>query len=174
MNISKLVVVAAFSLCASLANAAPISWTLSGVTFDDGGTASGTFTTDSVGGGLLGFDITTTAGSAQGGFHYDSSSASFYANNYFAPHSFIITRNAPFAEPFLNFIFASSLDTVGTIALITAPGGLTTVSGELSNTSSFTHRFVVAGYASSEVPEPESLALLTLALLGIAATRKRN
>ena len=49
---------------------ANIDYTFSGVTFDDGGTLTGTFTTNNAITSLLDFDITTTAGSTNSGFHY--------------------------------------------------------------------------------------------------------
>jgi hypothetical protein len=61
-------VVAFFALMALPANAVTLNWTLSGVKFDDGGAASGTFSTDSTTGNVLGFNIVTTAGALIPGF----------------------------------------------------------------------------------------------------------
>jgi hypothetical protein len=57
--------------------ASVINRTLEGVTFDDDGTASGTFSTDSSTGRLVSYGITTTAGSTPlgGGMEYDPSIA---------------------------------------------------------------------------------------------------
>ena len=57
---------AAEAVSVSAANA--VVWTLNGVTFDDGGTASGTFTIDQYGYFLNGSaTVTTTAGSTANG-----------------------------------------------------------------------------------------------------------
>src|SRR5689334_13211018 len=62
-----LVLVAA---CASRAQAMPILWSLSDVTFSDGGTASGSFVFDVDTGIITDLDVTTTGGSVLPGHHY--------------------------------------------------------------------------------------------------------
>src|ERR1700739_5028547 len=61
----------------SIASADGISWTLTGVTFDDGGTASGSFNYNAVTNTFSSIDITTTAGSAFGGAIYTTLSGAF-------------------------------------------------------------------------------------------------
>ncbi len=53
--------------------ASTIVWTLDGVTFEDGGTASGTFATDSTTGAVTSFNIVTTFGTTLEGTTYNSS-----------------------------------------------------------------------------------------------------
>ena len=70
----KKLVIGSVALAISVALSAPvqasiIDWTLEGVTFDDGGTASGTFSTNSSTGDIVSYDITTTAGSNSSGRH---------------------------------------------------------------------------------------------------------
>ena len=144
--------------CASIAaHADTIQWTLSGVTFDDGGTASGIFSTDSITGGLLSYDLTTTSGTTRAGFHYDTSDSTFYGDNVFADNSFLITANEPFAHPYLNLAFQNALTGHGVDALVTD------VSYECDNCGA--GRMVTAGVATA-VPEPETYGML-LAGLGL-------
>ena len=51
--------------------AVPVVWTLNGVTFDDGGTASGSFTYDAGTDTYSAISMSTTAGSAKGVASYD-------------------------------------------------------------------------------------------------------
>src|SRR5258707_873160 len=57
------------SLSISVAFASVVTFTLSGVTFDDGGRATGSFTYDSIANSLSNVDI-TTAGGSDPGTHY--------------------------------------------------------------------------------------------------------
>ena len=74
---------------ASIAQAVPITWTFTGVTFDDGGTASGTFVYDPALGKVLSAvtatNITTTAGTTLSGYTY--SQAKLNSFNLGAPSS---------------------------------------------------------------------------------------
>ena len=54
----------------SIAEAAPLQWTLNNVVFSDGGTASGSFTYDASLNAYSAISITTTAGAAFGGWAY--------------------------------------------------------------------------------------------------------
>ncbi|SRR5260370_14498746 len=54
----------------SVASADGITWTLSGVTFDDGGTASGSFVYDAVTNTVSSIDVVTTSGTTFGGSTY--------------------------------------------------------------------------------------------------------
>ena len=83
----KKLLIGSVALAISIAASAPvlasvINWTLEGVTFDDGGTASGTFSTDLSTGDIVSYDITTTTGTAVLGAVYDPSNAPFVANTY--------------------------------------------------------------------------------------------
>ena len=57
-------------LLAGFALAEPVVWTLNGVTFNDGGTASGSFTYDAGTNTFSSINITTTMGSIRGGATY--------------------------------------------------------------------------------------------------------
>ena len=56
----------------SIASADGVTWDLSGVTFSDGGTASGSFVYDAVTNTVSDVDITATARTAFGGARYTS------------------------------------------------------------------------------------------------------
>lgn len=148
------------------ANAATLNWTLSGVTFDDGGTASGTFSTDSNTGGVLSFNVSTTAGSIQtSGFTYNSSTSYLFADNFFSSNSFILVSNA--FDRFVNFRFVNALTAGGTNALV--PGAPTSGSWECSNCGNI--REVTGGFATTlgAVPEPTTWGLLVLGFGAIGA-----
>src|ERR1700759_1753847 len=106
---------AAFS--SAPAHASTIDWMLSGVTFDDGGTASGTFSTDSTSGDVIAFDIVTTPGTTLGGATYDSTAFNIYSSNgIYSPHSFIVTNFN--TDTYVNFEFVDALTGSGTDQLI--------------------------------------------------------
>jgi hypothetical protein len=62
----------ALYLLSLTANAVPVVWHLDGVTFSDGGTASGSFTYDADTNSYSAIAITTTAGSARSGASYNA------------------------------------------------------------------------------------------------------
>src|SRR5258708_19781801 len=57
-------------VCSVFASAAPVVWTLSGVTFSDGGTASGSFIFDADTNTYSSINVTTTPGSVRSGATY--------------------------------------------------------------------------------------------------------
>lgn len=149
------------------AHGATLAWTLSGVTFSDGGTASGTFSTDSTTGQLLSYNIATTAGTILGAFTYDASSSFKYGDNIFGPNSFIITNNSPFAQPYLMLSFVSPLTSGGTNALQAES------SYECMNC--IPYRTVVSGFATTgAVPEPSAWALLILGFGAVGAGMRQR
>src|SRR5215472_12066032 len=116
LTISLLVLPAALVL-SSAAQAGTLTWNLGGVTFNDGGTASGSFTVDSSTGGLLSYNIQTTTTSNMNGFDYDGIGDAFYCNNCFAANSFIIVNSVNFGNPFLQLAFDNPLTNPVTDAL---------------------------------------------------------
>ena len=69
-SVKLLIVVLVLTVAPLSARMAPIVWTLSGVTFSDGGTASGSFTFDANTNTYSAPAITTTAGSVRGAASY--------------------------------------------------------------------------------------------------------
>lgn len=150
------------------AKAVTLIWTLSGVKFDDGGTASGTFATDSTTGDLLTYNIDTTAGSTLGAFHYDPSTSLIFGNNVFTSNSFVVVKTD--STKYINFAFVNPLTTGGIDAF--KLGGFPN-SYECNNCGSV--RNVTAGVATTgAVPEPASWALLVVGfgLVGVATRRR--
>jgi hypothetical protein len=106
--------------CASLANADLITWTFDGE-FDDGGSLFGWFEVDTSSNTLLDWDITTTAGSILSGFNFNTSNSSLFDFNAWGvnPNSFLITRDDPYALPYINLSFTDTFFVAGSIDLDT-------------------------------------------------------
>jgi hypothetical protein len=159
--------------------ASTILWTLDGVTFEDGGTASGTFTTDSTSGAVTSFNIVTTLGSTLGGTTYDSS---LYAanDNFFSPNSFAIAVPGSTVLPYINLAFLNPLTGAGTNPLqvsILLPEN--EVAFECSNYTCAVGRFANAGSAIGVVeaiPESSTWAMMILGFagLGFLAYRRKQ
>jgi hypothetical protein len=156
------------SLMVSTSNAATINWALSGVTFDDGGTASGTFSTDSTSGSVLAFNISTTAGSTLSSFVYDSSTSAL-AENHFSSNSFIL-GNLVTTDRYLNLAFVNPLSTPGFNLLV--------LDGSWECANCIPVKFATAGAVINvaETPLPAAFPLLAtgLAALGLLARRRRK
>ncbi len=171
------------------AAASPIEWTLSGVTFGDGATASGSFLYDADTQSLSDFDVTTTPTPAHDcgpgcililptdlpGHHYLDLNGLFppYPAGGFA----IIDPPSPVTgwtgDLFLALVFASPLsDAGGSIALKATSGeGFCLDAGCAAGSYD---RFVTSGsIVGAAVPEPGTLALLGTGL-GTVIRRRRH
>jgi hypothetical protein len=148
---------------------ADVTWTLSGVTFADGGTATGSFVTNDTG-MLISFDIATTAGSVLRAETFDSAAGgTIFAAN---PADFQIGSDD--TEENLTLTAQS-----GDFSAASSPGPVVFA----SNSSSFESdaglaeaEDLTAGEANGGVPAPEpvSVALLGSGLFGLAAARWRR
>jgi hypothetical protein len=161
---------AAFAMMATLAPAAHaglVDWTLDGVTFSDGGVATGTFTTDDTSGRIQSWDILTTGGSL-------------------APETYDSDLSGPFlgAVQTRGFVVFAN-DGSGQRLIFTAhspflttndPDALNTTSGNSLESLGGTTRLVTAGDVAVVVdaPEPMSIAVLGTGLLGLTVSRHRR
>jgi len=150
----------ALSLLVSEASA-NILYTFSGATFSDGGTLTGTFTTNDADTALLGFDVTTTQGTSLPGFHYTSGSA----NSSSTSLPFILVLNTPPADNDILQVTFSNLTAAGSPITIDPFGSFEQHLG--------VHRDIVAGSVIA-VPEPSMYGMLAagLALSGFIMMRR--
>ncbi|MBM3729187.1 MAG: hypothetical protein FJW40_27660 [Acidobacteria bacterium] len=159
------------ALLASLCPAAPVQWNLSGVTFDDGGTATGFFRYDSDFADYTDIDITTTDGAAFGGARYrwgvfPGSPDGLGA----APR---IVRDST-GEPLLLLLFTLPLDSSEkTIALGLFPAEL--LCDDRFCDSLTTLRSIVSGSVTraAGVPEPATAGLAAGGVLLLCAASRR-
>jgi hypothetical protein len=171
-------------LCgATLASATPMTWQLSGVTFDDGSVASGTLSYDPAVDTLLSYSIAVQDG-ALSAFTYTAANSANSCTR-------IATGNDPATgcntNDAANELFLGASD--GSRALsfylssaLTGAGGAVSLvtSGNFQSyeiDSDYDYRVVTAGSlnsvaAAAGVPEPASLALMGVALAGMFGTSR--
>ena len=167
-----------FVLLSGMASAGPVTWSLINTTFDDGGTASGTFVFNADTNTILNWNLSTTSGSVFGPFQYlpiDSSAGvfngvfSFWSNQTFPDCcGFLQSR-------YLSLSFASPLtNSGGTVAL--TPGHYGVFGGdECLNCNPF--RLITTGSVTAPglgIPEPGVLYLSLLGGLALAGLRERR
>ena len=163
----------------SIASADGIPWVLTGVTFDDGGTASGSFVYDAVTNMYSAINVTTTAGATLAGATYTnlsdiigSSSTGFL----FGPNNSSDLTGASF----LMWLFDAPLTNSGGIVQVSLPPPSDSIEGLCTNSdcSEFTTRTVTGGGVvgtAVATPEPSTFSLMGMglvALLAGAAIRK--
>jgi PEP-CTERM motif len=146
---------------------ADVVYDLSGVTFSDGTTATGTFTTDNTLTSLLTYDITTTNG-AIAGFEYTPATAGSSSTSL---PGIIVLEPADLSH-IIELTFNGGLQLAGAPILI---GDFDSFEQDINNV----HRQVVSGSVvnANSVPEPSSLALggiSALAGLALRATRRKR
>jgi hypothetical protein len=173
MKIKSTAVAIGFLLFAApqLSFASTITWTLSDVTFDDGGSASGSFTTDSTTGAVTSFNIVTTAGTLLGSTTYDATTSYVFGDNYFSTNSFVLATNGSIT-PYINFAFADPLTGFGTNLLVvdvSLPAEW--VGFECNGSDCELGRFMSRGSAIttvvSGIPEPSTWAMIILGFAGL-------
>jgi hypothetical protein len=168
-------------ICVS-AKAALLQWQLTGVAFDDGATASGTFTLDTQLNVVVDFDITTSPGSLiTSSFRYTLNSAhlSSQANDPDpGDHFFQLDSDddaIPGATRELFFAFASPL-VAGSAALILSQPGPGHTSYESLNIGQQGPgaRVVFGSPLAQQIPVPEPASIVWLCLgLGILLRLRR-
>lgn len=170
---------ALFVLLSVGAYAGPITWTLQGVIFADGGTASGSFAFDATADAYSSINIATTSGSKLTGSTY----------------TFLDPAQLAFEGPTQLFVVTSNGNLTGTpsIALfllsgLTGAGGTVGFSTTLNSAESFctnstcstedpnpaNYRIITAGsVTTAATPEPSTFVLVGCAL-GILAWKRRS
>jgi hypothetical protein len=164
----------------SVASADGITWTLSGVTFDDGGTASGSFVYDAVTNMYSAIDVTTSAFGTRLPFTYTSFSGVASPSNtgfLFGPSSGDFT-----GASFLMWLFDAPLTNSGGIVQVSIPppgDSIEALCGDPGcSDSAATFRTVTGGEVvgtAVATPEPATFSLVGMglvALLAGAAIRK--
>ena len=156
----------------SIASADGATWTLSGVTFDDGGTASGSFTYDALSNSFTVIQVTTTTGTLVTAASYKSLSSCCGSSDtglLLGPNVTDFTNT-----PLLFLLFSAPLTNAGgTIPLMFGFVDTDFDSAEdfctNSDCSAFSMRLVtggeVVGVPSTAVPEPSAISFLTLGLI---------
>src|SRR5260221_6653868 len=150
----------------SIASADGITWTLSDVTFDDGGIASGSFVYDALTNTYSFIDITTTSGSAFAGTTYDALGGLFGSSS----TGMLLGASGDLTNTdVLLLLFGAALtDSGGTVVLLDVR------EGTCDNTDcslSTRDRSITGGELVGTVatPEPSALSLLIVALVALMA-----
>lgn len=152
--------------CANVAAAVPRNWVLSGVTFADGGTASGSFTFDAATSTYSNINVTTTTGSVRSGAVYHFVSGGLTPSNVQVLVA-TIGSGDPTGTPALAFFFGGA-GLAGSSPVSIVDGQEANCSNSSCSTPTAPSRFVTGGSAIqiSTVPAVSTAAaLLTAALL---------
>lgn len=165
------------SLCASVllaaslfSHAAPVTWQLSNLTFTDGGTATGSFVYDAAFNSFSNIAITTSTNGAFG--------ANYAIPTGIGSATFFDTVVAfPLDGQFrLLFDLVAPMTDAGGVIALNLGAGISDVEGQcISDTCGAISAFrIIATGSVASIPEPATLALVGLALLGVASTRRRT
>ena len=169
--VKTIALVAVTVMMSMSANAAPVVWTLNGVTFDDGGTASGSFTYDADTNTFSAIAITTTAGSTLGGASYNTPVPGYTSNE--AQLVVVNSANGPdyTGSPVFFPEFAPVLSNAGGVVNLDTDDAETTCGdASCSGPGQAPMRAVTAGTLSG-VPAPAEVAAVpTMPFYALALT----
>jgi len=141
---------------------ANIIFTFSGAMFNDGGTITGTFTTNDTADSLIDYDILTSGGALLG-FHYTPATA-----NSLSSLPFILVLEPASADPILQVTFAGGLTPLGAAIAIGQFDSFEQV-------GPFKRDIIDGSVAPApSVPEPGTLLLLGAAMIGAVSLRRRQ
>jgi len=155
----------------AIASADGLTWTINNVTFNDGGTASGSFNYDATTNAFSAINVTTTPGTLESGSTYNSLLSPFFNNNYVLALGPDLTTITDFTgSSILGFFFTggNGLTNLGGIE----PVQVLEISCLDSACNNSVTRFDVGGGTVS-TPEPATLFLLGAGLIGLALIRRR-
>jgi hypothetical protein len=164
MRIVRIYLLSLLILFSGLANATPVQWTLSGVQFNDGGTASGSFVYDATTNTYSNVNITTTAGSIRAGVAYTSFvSATSGPNQLFAA-----TTSSPSLTglPRFAMTFVPALPNSGGVFGLITPAYESTCGDPVCATSSQGRSTISGGLVGAPVP---AATVPAISLWGIVA-----
>ncbi|MDA1258837.1 MAG: hypothetical protein O3C10_13510 [Chloroflexi bacterium] len=136
-------------------------WTLNGVTFDDGGTASGVFRFNAATGTATAWDITTTAGSTLGAFSYTAADSTFSKFNAGDPQDRMSFSSTSSLRQFRITPTQALTAAGGAIALDLNTGGGGSGGTECINCAPF--RLITAGSISATPTASPDLTSVSLA-----------
>ncbi len=159
--------------------AVPFLYTLTGVTFDDGAAATGSFIFDPNAGTYGAFDIKTSDGLVFSGSHYSPGAGT--GTDFLASPDAYIFDNFGVDSHYLNFSYSGHITAPGVYALeIGSPNGPGSFSnsGEFVN-SSLDYRLLTTGSltvtSTSSVPDTGGTLLsLTLGIAAVAGFQRCN
>lgn len=160
---------------AATSHAAPITWSLAGVTFDDLGTATGTFVYDADTNTYSNINITTTAGSAESGAAYGQPTG---GNATFIDMATSLPVVVNVTQRFTMNFQAALTNAGGTVALAGGAESLCLAAGCGGGpTGQQFLRTVTAGSVTTvpptAAPEPGTLLLLGAGAAGLIARTRR-
>lgn len=156
------------------ASAMPLTWTLSGVVFEDGGTASGSFVYDADTNTYGTISVTTTAGTLFGGATYTLPDPGVNPIYYAGDAVFVTGPAADYTGlPVISLVPPG---------VYTDAGGTLPIDGSAEFTCTTANcdfgikvRYITAGFVSaSSVPEPLTLSLFAGGLAATTALRRRR